>query len=58
MDRRTDTEPLPLPLPELADPDDVAAAALLLAGDDGFATGAREWEHAGLQAEALVGGTR
>ncbi|KIQ66143.1 hypothetical protein TR51_00050 [Kitasatospora griseola] len=42
-----------LPLSELADPDDVAAAALLLlAGDDGFTTGTREWEHASFQAKA------
>ncbi|MFF2630919.1 hypothetical protein ACFVUN_34790 [Kitasatospora griseola] len=46
----------PLPLPELADPDDVAATALLLlAGDDdGFTTGTRLWGHAGFQAKALT----
>ncbi|MFJ8443374.1 hypothetical protein [Kitasatospora griseola] len=47
--------PEPLPLPELADPDDVAAATLLLlAGDDAFTTCTRQWEHAGLQAKALT----
>ncbi|MEV7123844.1 hypothetical protein [Kitasatospora griseola] len=44
----------PLPLPELADPDGVAAAVLLLLdGEDDFETSAREWEHTVFQTKVL-----